>query len=418
MDVKYLTAENPQEIVIDFTKSGDAPAILTALGATFSRSQTRYRWNADGSLTNLASDTMPITWTPGIGWAYKPEFAVISRWTQSNTPSNSSWTKTGYTVPGTTIASPMSGLSAYFISETATTAVHEVSRTQSASSGAVYCIHGVVKAEGRRYVAILFKTTNSVFAGETVVFDLTNKTIFSNPSNIPCGIYDRNGFVEIYATAIAAATATGTMSIVGCSDTGVPSTTTTYAGDTAKGFWWFNIQQTSARSLPPVIVTTSGTVTLTADSLSIPAANISRFDSNNTSIVADYAILPYPANSTGSLFAMAFNAGNLGQVYFNFASGEMNTQNSASGITVLATLPARKGLDTLAAGFSRGLSRLSVDGKYINSSSATRPTQAVTLYIGSTRTFGNQFSNPILKLEIYKNSLSPQRLAQLGRYIP
>jgi hypothetical protein len=358
---------------------------------------------------------MPITWIPGVGWAYKPEIAITSRWTQSNSPSNAVWTKNGYTVPGTTTPSPLSGLDAYLISETATTATHEVSRTQSVTAGSIYCLHGVVKMQGRQYIALTFKTINGAFGGETVVFDAVNKSVFSNTSNIAAGIYDRGDFVEVFAVVLGSGTATGTMAIVGCDDSGIPSTTASYAGDTSKGFWWFNLQQCSARTLPPVIVTTTGTVTLSTDVLTIPTSGISRFNQNNISVVADYYLIPYLANSVATIYAMAGDASNLAQIYLNMANGNMLTQSTSSGVSVFATTQSSLGSDTVATGFVNGSSRIGLDGSVVRGNPGGKLSQFSTLYIGCGRASSAQFTHGLRTLSIYKQALSLQRIAEIGR---
>lgn len=418
-----LALRNENRLRIPFDQNGSVPTILTALGAVFTRAQTRYRWNEDGSLTNLASGVMPITYTPGYGWAYKPEPASAARWTHSNTPSNAAWTKIGYTVSATTEAGPDASLLSTFIAETATTTAHEIRRTQSVSNGAAFTYHAVFKPVGRRYFAIVFKTNNSAFDAEQIVFDTQTVAVLSKTSGAFGGIYQRGSYFEVWASTAATATTTGIASFVGCDNTGVPSTTTAYLGDVNKGFYWFNLQNLSAtRTIPPVVVTSSSTVTGVVDILSVPKSALAAFAMDNFSMKGVFTILPALPGSGGSAIFRMIQFANSGatemkQLYINVLAGgnSVVAGSTANGVVSSSSNNlSATGKKVAIAAFKRGGLFMAAETGAVGVTHS--PVGTVdALYFGSGPTGGESFTHLIHSVTLYRSAIEKSRLFNHAR---
>jgi hypothetical protein len=400
---------------IDFRAgNGSQPAILTALGAVFVRAQTRYRWNDLGKLDSLAANVPPYEWNPYEGeWNYAPSLAISTRWTRSADVSNASWTKTGCTAnPGTTTTSPDPALTAMFVAEAATTALHEVSRTQVVSaSGQGFYMHFIVKMVGRNYVALDFKNTNGVFAGNTVVFGgmLTNPYVFSNPSGITAEVIKRgDGWVEIGVAAFSLAAATATCALVFCDDNGVPSTTTPYLGDVTKGCYWFQGQNYATAYMPPPVVTAASNITIAADDYRVPLSAFAGFGpmetflaevrtrqflSSSIRIIASTGVLA--DNNTSNRSALYINLTGTGVFTAGMTSGGGTTNSVSQGIG--------SGMQKVAGSYRLNLVSIAVNGSKIGRvrGNFPRPVGVDTLYIGQSSSKTQQWSGWMRKLTIY-----------------
>lgn len=414
-----LLLRNENRMTLDFTQSGSAPSILTAMGAVFTRAQTRYRWNADGSLTNLASGEMPITYTPGYGWGYKADGGLQARWTNSNNPSVASWIKTGYTLSGATETAPDTALLSYFMAETATDAVHEITRTQSVTSAAGIVYHAIFRPVGRRYFAVVFKTTNSAFTGATVVFDTQTVSVVSPVAEYNAAIFQRGSYFEIYVLATGNASATGTVAFVGCDDAGVPSTTTTYMGDVNKGFYWFNIQNLNGRLMPPVVVTTASTTTLTSDVLKVPKSAIAWLNHDNFTMKAVFTMLPFNGGTAVVRIAMVSNPGftDYKQLYLNLGSGNVIAGIAAASVTnSVSAAILLSGKAGASAAFGRGRGSVS-GGDTVTQMAHNLIGDTDGLYIGGSPAGGNPFGNLIQSVTVYRSALRPAQLIRTARSV-
>jgi len=416
MNIVNLAPRNETKLDIPFDGSG-MPAVLTSLGAVFTRAQSRYRWNQDNSLTNLASDVIPMTYTPGYGWAFKPDGGTQARWTNSNNPSVASWTKTGFTLSGTTETAPDPSLLSYFMAETATDAVHEISRTQSVTAAAGFIYHAVFRPVGRRYFAVVFKTTNSAFTGASIVFDTQTVSVVSPVAGYNAAIFQRGSYFEVYVLATGNATATGTVAFVGCDDAGVPSTTTTYLGDTSKGFYWFNLQNLNGRFMPPVVVTTSGAITLTSDVLKVPKSSIPWLNHDNFTLKAVFTMFPFNGGTAVVRIAMISNSGftDYKQLYLNLGSGNVIVGMAASSVvnSVSAAL-LLSGKVGAAAAFGRGRAHVS-GGDTVTYMAHNLIGDTDGLYIGSSPAGSNPFGNFINSITVYRSALRPTQLLRTAR---
>jgi len=400
---------------IDFRSgNGSQPAILTTLGAVCVRAQNRYRWNDLGKLDTLAANVPCYEWNPYEGeWNYAPSFAIGTRWTRSADVSNASWTKTGCTAnPGNTTTAPDQALTAMFVAEAATTALHEVSRTQVVSvSGQVFYMHFIVKMVGRDFVALDFKNTNGVFAGNTVVFGgmLTTPYVFSNPSGITVEVIKRgDGWVELGVATFSLAAATATCALVFCDDNGVPSTTTAYLGDITKGCYWFQGQNYATVHMLPPVVTAASNITIAADDYRVPLSAFAGFGPMET-FFAEARTRQFLSSSIRMLASTGVladnNTANRSALYINLTGTGVFTagMTSGGGSTNSFSVPIGSGMQKIAGSYKLNQVSIAVNGNKLGRvmGAYLRPVGVDTLYIGQSSSKAQQWPGWMRKLTIY-----------------
>ncbi|PTQ85814.1 phage head spike fiber domain-containing protein [Agitococcus lubricus] len=414
---------------IDFSKNSAIPTILTTLAAVFARAQTRFRWNSAGGLDLLAANEMPIEWdVKSQRWGYLPHVSFSSRWSRSNEPDNAVWIKNGYTATATTMVSPYSALNARFIAETATTAAHEVTRSNTVNAASASSIHLVIKMQGRDFFAIRFKSTNGVFSDETVVFGGllgANAYVHSNTANLPVDIvYRGNGWYDLCVICVSKLAATGTIGFVACSDSGIPSLDTPFLGDTTKGFWWFNITNDIIRWKSPVIVTTTSNITNIADVLYIPSSALEKFDSAQAkSFVCEFRTNLFLLGSSAWYLLSHSNPASANNercslVVDTATSGKIQAAQIANGVgdsTAADLLPLA--INKAACSFRKNKVASAINGGQIKSTFLpTNPPNADRIYIGCAADGTRQAATYLHTLKIYHSaSLSMNELVRLTK---
>jgi hypothetical protein len=197
-----------------------------------------------------------------VGGTHTPRLAERTSYTNLRTYSedysNAVWTVTELTRTAAALANPWDGVLSFsrFL-ETSATDLHLVTSSFTFTAAAHTVSALVAGGLGRNYVALrAFDGTNAFQA----FFDLTTVTVFSSAGNLTATIVEVGGGVCRISIKFTAQAGAGSVSV----RLSTNGSTTTYAGDTAKGLYLGGVQVEQASTPGPYISTTSASRTISA----------------------------------------------------------------------------------------------------------------------------------------------------------
>jgi len=273
---RALSIFSDSAISLDFIPiAGTSPALDPRI--TFTRSTTGTYVNSAGVVASAAINEPRFDYDP-VTRALKGLLIEESRTnllTYSEQFDNAAWSLVRASITSNTIGAPDGTLTADKLVEDTTAANTHVTRRGggiSITTGTAYTFSCFMKAAGRTHGALLFDTTNSVFAANSyVIFSLTDGSITLNPNSLPASITSfGNGWYRCSVTATSLATALGVVGIY----TALSNTLTTN-GDGTSGIYIWGAQLETGSFPTSYIPTTTAAVTRAADLASMTGTNFS-----------------------------------------------------------------------------------------------------------------------------------------------
>jgi hypothetical protein len=289
---------------------------------------------------------------------------------------NASWTKSNATVTANVTNAPDGTATALKLAEDAATGFHGINQLATLVSGTAYTQTFFVKAAERNWIALT--EGNNVTA--TAYFNLATGAIGTvsgtgSPSAtiVPFG----NGWYRVSLTFTPIANA-GNIQI----RTATADGTANYAGTVGSGVYVWGAQLEAGAFATSYIPTIASTVTRSADVATITGSLFSQWYNQQTgSFIAEWAI--NNANSTGRYIVKAFSP-SVAQGYGLWLnSNSIDTRAWIGATSITAGNAALSTANKAAFGYRAGDNAASVNGIAAVASSATGPTDATYLEIGS-----------------------------------
>ena len=273
---RALSIFSDSAINLDFIPiAGTSPALDPRI--TFTRSTTGTYVNSAGVITSAAINQPRFDYDP-VTRALKGLLIEEQRTnllTYSEQFDNAAWSPVRASITSNTIGAPDGTLTADKLVEDTTAANTHVTRRGggiSITTGTAYTFSCFMKSAGRTHGALLFDTTNSVFAANSyVIFSLTDGLITLNPNSLTASISSfGNGWYRCSVTATSLATALGVVGIY----TALSNTLNTN-GDGTSGIYIWGAQLETGTFPTSYIPTTTAAVTRAADLASMTGTNFS-----------------------------------------------------------------------------------------------------------------------------------------------
>jgi hypothetical protein len=395
---------------------------------TFTRGSTGTRFNSSGVLESVAINTPRFDYDP-VTLAPKGLLVEEQRTnllTYSSEFDNAAWTKTRSSITANTIVAPDGTLTGdKLVEDTTASNTHEVSRTESYTSGTNYTFTIYAKAAERSIVAFVGSNAafGAVIAGQ---FNLSTgeAIVGTSGTNTSASMTSvGNGWWRCVFTAQATSTTSGSL----IWRMRVVSGQNNYTGDGYSGLYLWGAQLEAGAFPTSYIPTVAATATRNADVASMTGTNFSSwYRADEGTFFVDWTAgqddVFINAWSVGSTVVnggfMNMRRGNTG----NLAASIIDGTVTQSGISIITGSPiAGTTYKAVSAYKVNDFAAVANGGAVGTDTSGTVPSTIGTLLIGNGwsnggATAANEYLNStIRKIAYYPSRLSNAQLQALTR---
>jgi hypothetical protein len=370
----------------------------------FTRASTATRVNASGLIEAVSSGVPRLDYTNSTCPKLLLEPSRTNLALQSSDFTDPLYTKIGVTGTANTITSPDGTANADSILEIASTGTHESWQRVNMISGQAYTQSCFFKANGRKRVQMQIFDNATQYAA--AIYDLNSVTVVATNGTSTITNYG-SGWYRCTISGISPATALGYCVIGLCTDLyATVSVQDSYAGDAAKGVYFWGMQTEAGAYATSYIPTTTAAVTRVTDAASKTGIS-SLIGQTEGTLFVD---LDFTNRSEVQVFIEVGN-GSTQRVLIYCSGNSILTFANASVFSYTQTANERI---KIAFAYKSGSSALYVNGvqKAVSSGSLTYSSLS-NLYLGMEPGGAQTTTNPINQALLFKTRLTNAQLAEL-----